>query len=259
MIDHHLANMMFGPLLVFIRVGSLVMVLPFFATADVPPMVRIGLSVAITSIIAPGIGNSMPSLPSSVTVFALMIGLEIVIGLVLGWLTATILLSLPVAGQIISYQMGLSSVLLPNADIGPNSTLLATALNVALPALALGSGLFMIPVIAIMHSFQLIPLDSGTASLRLLKPGLLLHLAVRAIGGEFTVAVQLAAPFLLIGLVWQAGLALMAKASPQLQIFFAAAPLQLLGGMVLLAACVVPTITIWRETSSHLLLAYASW
>lgn len=259
MTGHGLADLVFGPLLAFARIGCLVMVLPFLGAGSVPAMARIGLAVALTAIIVPMAGSAMPPAPASVVVFALMLLKEVAIGLTLGWLTATLLLSLPVAGQIISYQMGLSSVLLPNVETGPSSTLLSTVLNVAMPPLVLRSGLFMIPIVAILHSFQLLPVVGDPASWRLLGAGMALRLAIRAVSGEFAVALQLAAPFLVIGLIWQAALALMAKAAPALQIFFAAAPLQLLGGMVLLAGFVLPAIGIWREAMNQLLRGVAGW
>lgn len=258
-VDHDLANLIFGPLLAFVRISSLVMVLPFMGAGSVPAIARIGLAAAVAAIVVPLIGAPMPTIPGSVLLFALMILREILVGLTLGWLTTTILLSLPVAGQIVSYQMGLSSVLLPSSTIGPSSTLLSGAFNVALPPVVFATGLFFLPIAAILRSFHVIPLDAGFVDGRLPGAGLVLRFAVRAVAGEFSTAVQLAAPFLLVGLIWQAGLALMAKAAPNLQIFFAAAPMQLLGGMVLLGMLVMPMFTIWHDAMLHLLRAYASW
>lgn len=258
-VDRDLADLIFGPMLAFVRISSLVMVLPFMGAGSVPATVRIGLAAAVAAIVVPLIDASMLNLPDSIVVFAFMVLREILVGLTLGWLTTTILLSLPIAGQIVSYQMGLSSVLLPSSTIGPTSTLLAGAFNVALPPLVFVTGLFLLPIAAIVRSFHVIPLAGGLAEGTLPKVGVVLRFAVRAVAGEFSTAIQLAAPFLLVGLIWQAGLALMAKAAPNLQIFFAAAPMQLLGGMVLLSMLVVPMFAVWHEAMLHLLGAYASW
>ncbi|KDM67044.1 MULTISPECIES: flagellar biosynthetic protein FliR [Acidiphilium] len=259
MFPHGLADMVFGPLLIFIRISSLVMALPFMGAGNAPPQIRIGLSIALTAIVAPLIVSGTIGVPSSIPVFAFLVLREIVVGLSLGWLTAAIMLSLPVAGQIISYQMGLSSVLLPNVEIGPNSTLVANALSVMLPAVVFTTGLFMLPVLAIIRSFRVIPLTSTIIGAHLPPAGLLLGFAVRAVSAEFVTALHLAAPFLFIGLLWQAGLGLMSKVAPSMQVYFVAAPLQLLGGMFLLAILASPMLTVWQDAMLPLLHAYASW
>jgi flagellar biosynthetic protein FliR len=58
---------------------------------------------------------------------------------------------------------------------------------------------------------------------------------VRATGAHFALAVRLAAPFLLIGTIWQVALGLLSRLVPQIQIYFAALPGQVLGGLLLLA------------------------
>lgn len=259
MFPHELANLIFGPSLAFLRISSLVMVLPFMGMGVVPSMVRIGFAAALSAIVVPLIGAPMPPVPGSIVVLAFMILREVLIGLVLGWLTAAILMSLPVAGQIISYQMGLSSVLLPNSEVGANSTLLANAFSIILPALIFVSGIYLLPVMAIVRSFRTIPLSGALISGNLPTAGLALSLASQVVTGEFLTAVHLVAPFLFIGLIWQAGLGLMAKASPNLQIFFVAAPVQLLGGMALLAVLATPMIVTWQDAVVQLIRAYALW
>ncbi|WP_201729387.1 flagellar biosynthetic protein FliR [Acidocella sp. C78] len=259
MFPHDLANLVYGPLLVLVRISSLVMAVPFTGNGTAPAQLRIGLSVALTAIVVPLIGGAMPGVPASILVFALEILREIVIGLSLGWLTGAILLSLPVAGQIISYQIGLSSVLLPNSTIGPNSTVIANAMGLLLPALVFASGIFLLPVLAIVRSFRTLPLPAGLGGANLPAAGVLLDLAVKAVSAEFVAALHLAAPFLFIGLVWQAGLGLMSKAAPNIQVFFIAAPLQLLGGTALLAFLASPMISVWHDATLPLLRAYAGW
>ncbi|HQT60720.1 MAG TPA: flagellar biosynthetic protein FliR [Acidiphilium sp.] len=259
MFPHDLADLIYGPLLALMRISSLVMAVPFMGAGFAPAQLRIGLSVALTAIIVPLIGGAMPHLPASILVFAVEILREVVIGLSLGWLTGVILLSLPVAGQIISYQIGLSSVLLPNSTIGPNSTLVANAMGLLLPALVFASGLFLLPVLAIVRSFRTLPLPAGIGDAHLPSAGVLLEFAVKAVSAEFVTALHLAAPFLFIGIVWQAGLGLMSKAAPNIQIFFIAAPLQLLGGTALLAFLASPMISVWHDATLPMLQAYASW
>jgi flagellar biosynthetic protein FliR len=70
-------------------------------------------------------------------------------------------------------------------------------------------------------------------------------MVVRAVGGHFTLALRLASPFLLTGLVWQVGLGLMSRLVPQMQIYFAALPGQVLGGLALLAVLAGGVAEVW--------------
>jgi flagellar biosynthetic protein FliR len=51
----------------------------------------------------------------------------------------------------------------------------------------------------------------------------------------------------LLGLVWQTGLGLMSRLVPQLQIYFAALPGQVLGGLLLLSVLAGPLAQIWLQ------------
>ncbi len=57
---------------------------------------------------------------------------------------------------------------------------------------------------------------------------------------------QLAAPFVLAGIVWQVALGLLARLVPNLQIFFAAMPGQIVGGIMLLGLMTTALLATWQ-------------
>jgi len=62
--------------------------------------------------------------------------------------------------------------------------------------------------------------------------------------------VQLAAPFLVAGVVWQAALGLLARLAPQLQAYAAATPGQILGGLALLGLLASRMLAAWADAVS---------
>ncbi|OZB39590.1 MAG: hypothetical protein B7X48_08195 [Acidiphilium sp. 34-60-192] len=72
-------------------------------------------------------------------------------------------------------------------------------------------------------------------------------------------AVGLAAPFLIIGLILQAGLGLMARAAPQLQVFYLAAPLQILAGLALVALTATMLFSTWEHGVTTLFRTGLGW
>lgn len=66
-----------------------------------------------------------------------------------------------------------------------------------------------------------------------------------AVGGSFALALRLAAPFVLAAIVWNLALGLLSRLVPQLQIYFAAMPGQIAGGLLLLGLLASAVITAW--------------
>lgn len=224
---HALAPLAIGFLLALARIGGAVMLLPGIGEAAVPQMLRAGFAAALSILLLPVL--PMPALPNPTPVLLIaLLAHELAIGIWLGIMARLFVLALPMAGQVISYQMGLSSVITPNQELG-ESTLLSTVFGLFATTLILVTGLYALPLEALTASYRILPVGLG------LPAGDVLQVAERLTAQSFALAIQLAAPFLLAGLFWQAGLAVISKLVPQLQIFLVAMPGQTLGGLLLLA------------------------
>jgi flagellar biosynthetic protein FliR len=66
-------------------------------------------------------------------------------------------------------------------------------------------------------------------------------LATRAFAAAFKIGMQLSAPFLVFGLVFNIGLGVLARLMPQMQVYFVGVPLSILVGF-LIFALVITTI-----------------
>ncbi len=231
----------FAFVLMLSRIGCACMLLPGIGEMEVPMPVRAGFALTMTIVLLPVLLPLMPDAPAGLMNSALMVMAEIMTGLWLGWITRLVLLALPLAGQIAASMLGIANVLQPNAALGGQSTALSHLLGLAAPVAVLSSGLYVLPLTALEGSYHLIapgsllPAADGAMS------------AVDAVGGCFAVALRLAAPFVLAGTVWQVALGLLARLVPQLQVYFAALPGQILGGVLLLAALSAPLMLAWQE------------
>ncbi|MBP0575629.1 flagellar biosynthetic protein FliR, partial [Mycobacterium tuberculosis] len=80
------------------------------------------------------------------------------------------------------------------------------------------------------------------SSYRLFPPGQWLEVgdfsaaALQLVAESFRVGVQMAAPFVVFGLIFNFGVGVLAKLMPQFQIFFVAMPANILLGLLLLMA-----------------------
>ncbi|WP_428485256.1 flagellar biosynthetic protein FliR [Rhodopila sp.] len=227
--------------LILARVGATMTLMPGLGESSAPAVVRIGIALCITILLVPILQPIMPPVPSAGLMMALMVAGEVVTGLWFGWLTRVIALALPIGIQFVAYLLGLSSVLQPDPDLGAQSTALAKLFNLAAPVMILGSGLYTLPLRALVGLFQLIPPG------HMLPAGDSLQVAVQAIGTTFNLALRVASPFVLAAIVWHVAMGQIARVMTRVQIYFVALPGQILGGLLLLATIGGAMIVAWRQ------------
>ena len=236
-----LSHYAFAFVLVLCRCGAAVMLLPGLGEDDPPATLRVGLALALAILLTPVEAPDIPVMPAAMASLTGMVAAELLIGGVLGWLARLLALALPMAGQVIALLTGLSSVLSPDAVLGAQTAPIGRLLGMVAPLVILSSGLYALPLNALGGSYALFPV--GT----LLPAGDLSEVALRAVTGSFALAVRLAGPFILVSMVWQIAQGLLSRLVPQLQIYFAALPAQVLGGLLLLALLSDSLLRAWSE------------
>ncbi len=234
----------FSFVLVMARIGGAMALLPGLGEAELPMMVRVGFGLGITLLVLPAIAPAIPRVPEAGVQAAFMVAAEVITGLWLGWLARLLVLALPVAGQFISYMLGVANVLQPDPFLGGQATPISRMLAVAAPLAILVSGLYALPLAALAGSYRLIP--PGT----LLPAADTAESAVHAATATFALAVRLASPFLLVAIVWHVVIGLLARLVPRLQIYFVMMPGQILGGILFLAMLATTLLAAW-ESSVH--------
>ena len=72
-------------------------------------------------------------------------------------------------------------------------------------------------------------------------------MATRAFTGAFKIGLQLSAPFLVFGLVFNIGLGVLARLMPQMQVYFIGVPLSIVAGLMVLAAVLTTMMGTFME------------
>ena len=231
----------FAFVLVLSRTGAVVMLMPGLGEAEPPAVVRAGLAVAISLLLLPAVAPLVPSLPEARLTSAGMIVAELLVGAMLGWLARLPALALGMAGAVTSYMLGLSSVVRTDPALGGLASAGGRLCGLAAPVLVLSTGLYALPLRALGGSYYVVAPGS------LLPAGPLAESVTAAVSACFGMALQLAAPFILAGLIWQAALGLLARLAPQLQVYTAATPGQILGGLALLGLLGSRILAAWLD------------
>lgn len=211
--------------MIFTRLGAAMMLLPGFGGQLVSTRIRLLLALAFSLVLLPVVGTLYPALPRHVGgLLALIIG-EALVGIYLGVLTQILMACLNVAGTFMGFQIGLTNAFSFDAVAEQqSSTLTALLSNIALVAL-FATDMHHLMLRALADSYatfvpaQALPLDDFSETLG--------HL----MSASFGLGVQLSAPVLAFGLIFNSGLGLLSRLSPQIQVFFVALPLQVVGGL----------------------------
>ncbi|MBS0995290.1 flagellar biosynthetic protein FliR [Gluconobacter cerinus] len=248
--------------LVLCRTGATVMVMPGLGEQSLPMMIRAGIALTLTFLILPLV---LPLLNTSqldtVGPIALagMISVELFAGLLIGWIARLITMALPIAGQMIAMFIGISSVLQPDPDLGSSSSAPARFMNLLAPLILLITGAYLLPIHAVIGSYSLIPPGGALMNHAAVPHWPILGDAARSIiqmtGKAFTLGLELSAPFLILSLVWEMMLGIMTRLLPNLQIYNAANPLQMLGGIALLGLTLQAMLTVWQGQAFDVLRA----
>ena len=95
--------------------------------------------------------------------------------------------------------------------------------------LIFATDLHHVALAATYESYTLFPLDAP------LMFDDAAQLAIRTVAGAFSVGVQMSAPFIVFGLVFNLGAGILARLMPAMQVFFVLMPANIMIGLLLLA------------------------
>ncbi|TBW38185.1 flagellar type III secretion system protein FliR [Siculibacillus lacustris] len=226
-------------MLVFARVAAIVMLLPGFGETAVPVRVRLGFALFLALVLHPAVSGLYPTglsrnAPAAVTLLA---G-EIAIGLFLGMATRLLLAGAQVAGTTIATQLGLGFAMTVDPTQGSQGVIVGNFLSITAVTLIFVTDLHFPAIAAVTSSFELF--RPGTW----LPAGDFAQVTVQLVAESFKVGIQISAPFLAFGLIFNLGLGMLQKMMPQFQLFFVAMPLSI-GAGLLLFGLVIGSAMLW--------------
>jgi len=235
-----LSGLVLTYLLVFARVGAMIMLLPGLGTMGVPPRIRLVLALAVAYALTPIVQAHYPAVaPQSLIGLGILIVQEITAGVLVGAMAAIIMSSLQVGGFLIASQIGLAYSQSFDPSQNTQGASVSTFLSLLGTVLIFATNLHHLAIGAIVGSYRLLPPGGH------LPTSDMAQLVVQLVSSSFALGFQLAAPFVVFGFAIYAGLGLLAKLMPQLQIFFLAMPITIMSGFVIMFALLGAMITLF--------------
>lgn len=227
---------------VFLRAGPVMSLFPGFGDQGLPVRIRLMLALMLTAVtapaIAPGPDGALAGLPPPVWLLVTETG----IGLLLGIGLRLFLIALQTAGAMAAQAMSLSQI--AGGAAAEPMPAMGHFLVMGGLALAFALGLHVRAAEMMILSYDLFPLGQPPAVAAVAGWG------VARVAHAFGLAFTLAAPFVIVSVLYNLTLGIINRAMPQLMVVFVGAPVITGAGLVLLMLLAPMMLTLWMEALS---------
>lgn len=235
-----LSGMLLVYLLVFARVGAMIMLLPAVGDRGIPPRVRLALALAVSFAMAPAVAHAYSNTsPGNAMTLGLMLAEEVTAGVLVGAMARIIMSALQVAGYLIATQTGLAYAQSVDPSMGEQNVVIGNFIMLLGTTLIFATNLHHLAIAAIEGSYAMIPPGAG------LPTADMAQLAIRLVSGSFALGLQLAAPFIVFGFAVSAAIGLLARLMPQMQVYFVAMPINILAGFFVMMLLIGSMMTLF--------------
>lgn len=220
---------------VFLRIGAFVSLLPAFGEQGVPVRIKLGVAIVFTLIVTSAV--ALPDMPNTFDKVIWLILTEIMAGFLLGIGLRLFVLALQMAGSIAGQSTSLAQIL--GTAMSEPVPAMGHILVVGGLALAVMTGLHVKAAEFVILSYEMLPMGRLPDGADVSEWGL------DQIRRAFTLAFTLAAPFVVLSVLYNLALGVINKAMPQLMVAFVGAPVITAGGLLLLCLAAPLMLSTW--------------
>ncbi len=236
-------------LLIFVRIGAAFTVMPFFGEQFIAMRARLTVALFVTLALTPMLAPALPQPPESALGLLVLIAGESLVGFFLGFIARSIMSALQTAGMTIAMMIGLANALTQDTTAVQQGSILGALLTML--------GLLVVMALNLHH----LMLAALAESYEVFVPGQapmiedMTFMVARVVSASFTLGIQLAAPFIGLGVVFYVGLGLINRLMTSMQIFFIAIPMQIVIGLLIMSFA-LPVMMGWFASAfeEHLMM-----
>ena len=225
--------------IVFLRVGPVMSLFPGFGEQSVPMRIKLMLALMFTLVVSPAVALSLADTIRQPPPLAWLIISETAVGLLIGIGIRLFLLALQTAGSIAAQATSLAQIV-GSAGVTPLPAI-GHLLVVGGLALAMMLGLHVRVAEMVVLTYDLFPVA------QLPETSAVTAWGIRQVAGAFALAFTLAAPFVIVSVLYNLTLGIINRAMPQLMVVFVGAPVITAGGLGLLLLLAPTMLTIWVQ------------
>ena len=227
-------------LMILARMSGCVFLNQIFGSARLPVLVKTSLSLLLTVTIyglLPPSGDMTISTPIE---YSLLIVKEIFIGYIIGYIVSLFFSTVIISGEIIGMQTGMSMANIYDPTSNISTGLTGSFLNLILMLIFFSSNGHLTLVQIFVTSCKLVRIGSFSI------PRDLFYNMVELFQQILILSLKLSMPIMAVEIVLEAGIGILMKAIPQIQVFSVNVQLKILVGLLMILL-LVPTFSTFIE------------
>lgn len=229
---------MYHFLMVFLRLGSAIMLMPGFMSSYVNTNVRLSIALALSVVLMPAIAPHLPAQPGDLATFITYVLQEITIGVFFGVIMQILYAALSLAGSLAGQAIGFGNAQIFDPTFQTQSVVVETFLSIIALTIIFMTDIHHLMISAIVDSYHLFPVGAP------LLWGDFADQLSSSLNASFIMGFKIGSPFVAFTIVFYTGMGLVSRLMPQLNIFFLSLPLQIYLGLGLLFIT-TPMIILW--------------
>ena len=228
-------------MLVFVRVGTAMMIMPGIGDGFVPERVRLLFALGFAAILTPLLRPMLPEFNEIGPAFFMLLIGEFVMGAFIGSIARIFMAALDTAGMLMSSQIGLANAQIFNPAFATQGSIMGAFLSITGALLLFTTNLHHLLLGAMLDSYQTFP----PGDLGVNFAGDLADAIVTAVAKAFSIGVHMAMPFFLVMMMIYVGMGILSRVMPQLQVFVLAMPVQIIIGLLTFVMVVSAAMLYW--------------
>ncbi|MCM1325455.1 MAG: flagellar biosynthetic protein FliR [Bacteroidales bacterium] len=213
-------------LLIFTRVTCFVFIAPFFGMNNTPARIRIGISFFVSLLLYQVLTPAPAIVFDTVTEYALIVIKEALTGFLVGFGANICMAVVNFAGSVADMETGLSMVTLLDPATRENTSITGVLYQYVFMLMLIASGMYRYLLGALADTFSLIPVNGAVFHSDSLLDSMLQFMSDYIIIG-FRIVLPIFCTILLLNAV----LGVMAKVSPQMNMFAVGIQIKILAGL----------------------------
>ena len=219
-------------LLVFVRASSFIFVCPFFGGRQTPSLVKVGFGLLLSVLLYGAVPRVAPDY-NTVIGYTIIVLKEVTVGFLIGYSVQLCELVINFAGQIVDMQIGLSMVNLFDPNTNEQVTITGQLYSQVLTVSLIITGMYRYILNALVDTFTIIPINGAV-----IHTDRMLNVVIAFLRDYLVIGFRISLPIFIITFITNVVLGVLAKVSPQMNMFSVGIQIKIVVGLMVMLVTV---------------------
>lgn len=215
-------------LLIFVRVTSFVFICPFFGGRQTPNLVKIGFGMLLSILLYGAVPFNPPDY-NTIIGYTVIVLKEVMVGFLIGYAVQLCELIAAFAGTVVDMQIGLSMVNIFDPNTNEQVTITGSLYSQVLTMMLILSGMYQYILRALVDTFTLIPINGAV-----IRSDRMLEAILAFLADYIVIGFRICLPIFIITFITNVILGVLAKVSPQMNMFAVGIQIKIVVGLLIM-------------------------